>query len=143
MYTFFRVSPHHDFLVFHFVFRLLFSLSLSSFSSSFSSPLLFSSLFFASLFLLSSFSFFLFSLFSFFFFSFSFFVFFFPFSSYFSFIYKHTRITVIMGAWHFGLVDSRRINARKRTSPAKPSAHMRCRCQRRPLSPPLLSLLKV
>ena len=50
---FFRVSPHHDFLVSHLVFRLLFSLSLSSFSSFFSSPLLFSFLRFS--FLLSSF----------------------------------------------------------------------------------------
>ena len=40
MYTFFRISPHHDFLVFHFVFRLLFSLCL--FFASLFSPLLFS-----------------------------------------------------------------------------------------------------
>ena len=52
MYTFFRVSPHHDFLVFHFVFRLLFSLCLLFhllfhllFSSLLFSPLFFSPLF--------------------------------------------------------------------------------------------------
>ena len=64
MYTFFRVSPHHDFLVFHLPFHLLFS---SLFSLLFSS-LLFSSLLFFSL--LLSFSFFLFLPFSFFFFLF-------------------------------------------------------------------------
>ena len=58
MYTFFRVSPHHDFLLFH----LLFSSSLFSFLSLFS-PLFFSplfsflsSLFSSLLFSLSSFS---------------------------------------------------------------------------------------
>ena len=49
MYTCFRISPHHDFLVFHFVFRRLFSLSVFFFIFS---SLLFSSLFFS--FLLSS-----------------------------------------------------------------------------------------
>ena len=58
MYTFFRVSPHHDFLLFHSVFRLLFSLCLL-FHLLF--HLLFSSLFFASL-LFSLFSLFLFLL---------------------------------------------------------------------------------
>ena len=137
MYTFFRVSPHHDFLVFHFVFRLLFSLSLSSFSSSFPSPLLFSFLFFASLF--SSLLFFslLFSPLLF----FSLNLLFFPFSFYFSFIYKHMRMTVIMGAWHFGLVDSRRDHrARKDIASKNHLRTCRCRCQRRPLSPPLLPL---
>ena len=59
MYTFFRVSPHHDFLVFHFVFRLLFSLSVFFFISSslLFSSLLFSPLFFSPLFFSPLFSF--------------------------------------------------------------------------------------
>ena len=44
MYTFFRVSPHHDFLLFHLLFSSLF------FSSLLISPLFFSPLFFSSLF---------------------------------------------------------------------------------------------
>ena len=63
MYTFFRVSPHHDFLVFHFVFRLLFSLSVFFFIFLFiSSSLLFSFLRFSlsSLFFFSPLLFFLF-----------------------------------------------------------------------------------
>ena len=51
MYTCFRISPYHNFLVFHCVFRLLFPLCLL-FHLDFSSSLLLSSLFF-SLFLLS------------------------------------------------------------------------------------------